>query len=75
MSDGHIDNMATTTVSKMATWTRWRLPECLIWLHGQDGDYHSVLDGYIDNMATTTESKMATWKDDDYNSVSDGYMD
>ena len=40
--DGYIDKKEITTVSKMATWTRRGLQQWLRWLHGQDGDYHSV---------------------------------
>ena len=55
-----INKLATTIVSKMATWKRWMLPQWFICLHGQEGDYNSVLDGYMDKMKTTTMAKMAT---------------
>ena len=64
--------MATTTVAKMATLTRWRLPQWLRWLLSKDVDYHSVYDGYMDKKETTTVAMMATHK---MASVLDGYID
>ena len=46
--DGDMDKMETTTVSKVATWTRWRIPHC-------------VLCDYLDKMEITTVALIATW--------------
>ena len=52
--------MGTIRVAKMATVPRCGLPECLRWLHGQDGDYQNGPDGDIAKMGTTRVAQMAT---------------
>ena len=56
-----MDKMATTTLPKIATYTRRRLPKWLRWLHGQDGDYNSGNDGYMNKKETIPVAKMGTW--------------
>ena len=83
--DGYMDKMETTTVSKMATWKRWRLPQWLIWLNKQDGDYNSLLDSFMNKMESTSVSKtrsrlkltvanMAKWMQTTHRGLY-GYMD
>ena len=53
--------IGTIRDAKMATLPSWGLPECLRWLHGQDGGYQNGSDGDIAKIGTTRVANIATW--------------